>query len=94
MAVVSNEVSMNYSLFSVLFKQYVGTNFVSYLQSIRLEEARRLLRETDLRINEIGRKVGFADDKNFLKVFKAAQGVTPNEYRRACQYAENNSEKV
>lgn len=93
MAVVSNEVSMNYSLFSVLFKQYVGTNFVSYLQSIRLEEACRLLRETDLRINEIGRKVGFADDKNFLKVFKAAQGVTPNEYRRASQYAESGEKK-
>ena len=88
MAVVSNEVSMNYSLFSVLFKQYVGTNFVSYLQSIRLEETRRLLRETDLRINEIGRRVGFTDDKNFLKVFKAAQGITPNEYRRASQYSE------
>ena len=86
MAVVSNEVSMNYSLFSVLFKQYVGTNFVSYLQSIRLQEARRLLRETDLRINEIGRRVGFTDDKNFLKVFKSAQGITPNEYRRASQY--------
>lgn len=88
MAVVSNQVSMNYSLFSLLFKQYVGTNFVAYLQNLRLDEARRLLRETDLRVNEIGRKVGFADDKNFLKVFKTACGVSPSEYRKNQQFAE------
>lgn len=83
MAMVSNEVSMNYSLFSLLFKQYTGTNFVSYLQKLRLDEARRLLTETDWKVNEIGRRVGFADDKHFLKVFKAAIGLSPTEYRRA-----------
>lgn len=88
MALVSNEVDMNYSLFSLLFKQYVGTNFVAYLQGLRLTEAKRLLRETDLRVNEIGRRVGFTDDKNFLKVFKSAEGVSPTEYRRASQFGQ------
>lgn len=88
MAIVSNQVNMNYSLFSLLFKQYVGTNFVSYLQRLRLNEAKRLLRETNLRVNEIGRRVGFSDDKNFLKVFKASEGVSPSEYRRAGQFAD------
>lgn len=88
MALVSNEVDMNYSLFSLLFKQYVGTNFVAYLQGLRLTEAKRLLRETDLRVNEIGRRVGFTDDKNFLEVFKSAEGVSPTEYRRASQFGQ------
>lgn len=83
MTMVSNEVSMNYSLFSLLFKQYTGTNFVSYLQKLRIEEAQRLLTATDWRVNEIGRRVGFVDDKHFLKVFKAAAGCSPTEYRRA-----------
>lgn len=83
MAVVSNYVSMNYSLFSLLFKQYTGTNFVSYLQELRIREMRRLLETTDLRVNEIGRKVGFLDEKHFLKVFKAATGFSPTEYRKA-----------
>lgn len=88
MATVSNQVNMNYSLFSLLFKQYVGTNFVNYLQKLRLNEAKQLLRETDLRVNEIGRRVGFSDDKNFLKVFKASEGVSPSEYRRTGQFSD------
>ena len=83
MAVVSNEVSMNYSLFSLLFKQYTGANFVSYLQELRIKETCRLLETTDWRVNEIGRKAGFSDEKHFLKVFKAATGFTPTEYRKA-----------
>lgn len=85
MAVVSNEVSMNYSLFSLLFKQYMGSNFVSFLQTLRVEEAKRLLVQTDYRVGEIGRRVGFVDDKNFMKVFKQNTSVTPTEYRKASQ---------
>lgn len=83
MAVVSNQVSMNYSLFSLLFKQYTGKNFVNYLQNLRVNEACRLLEETDWRVNEIGRRSGFTDDKHFLKTFKAAAGMSPTDYRKS-----------
>lgn len=83
MTVVSNHVSMNYSLFSLLFKQYTGVNFSGYLQELRIGEAKRLLEETDWRVNEICRRAGFSDDKHFLKVFKAAVGFSPTEYRRS-----------
>ena len=83
MAQVSNHVSMNYSLFSLLFKQYTGFNFVSYLQKQRMDEAKKLLVTTDWLVNEIGRRVGFADEKRFLKVFKASVGLSPTEYRKS-----------
>lgn len=83
MAEVSNRVSMNYTLFSTLFKQYTGVNFVTYLQNLRIEESRRLLGTTDWRIYEVGRRAGFADDKHFLKTFKAATGFSPTEYRKS-----------
>lgn len=82
MAIVSNQVSMNYSLFSFLFKQYTGVNFVNYLQNLRIEESKRLLQETDWKVNEISFRCGFQDDKHFLKVFKASAGVSPTEWRR------------
>lgn len=82
MAMVSNEVSMNYSLFSVLFKQYTGKNFVTFLQNLRVDEAKRLLLETDMRVNEICAKVGFTGEKHFLKVFKASVGVSPGDFRK------------
>ncbi len=83
MAEVSNRVSMNYSLFSTLFKQYTGVNFVNYLQNLRIEETKRLLETTDWRVSEIGRRSGFTDDKHFLKTFKSVTGFSPTEYRKS-----------
>ncbi len=85
MAVVSNHISMNYSLFSYLFKEYTGNNFVNYLKGIRMEEAKRLLAETDLRIIEISAKVGYDNEKHFMKIFKTSCGVSPSEYRKNVQ---------
>ncbi len=82
MAVVSNHISMNYSLFSYSFKQYTGSNFVNYLKDIRMREARRLLAETDMRIIEISQRVGYDNEKHFMKIFKASCGVSPSEYRK------------
>lgn len=83
MAEVSNRVSMNYSLFSTLFKQYTGHNFVNYLQNLRIDEAKRLLETTDWYIYEIGRRAGFTDDKHFLKIFKSTTGFSPSDYRKS-----------
>lgn len=82
MAVVSNYISMNYSLFSYLFKEYTGSNFVNYLKGIRMEEAKKLLAETDMRIIEISQQVGYDNEKHFMKIFKASVGVSPSEYRK------------
>ncbi len=82
MAVVSNYVSMNYSLFSYSFKQYTGKNFVNYLKEIRIAKAKELLSQTDLKVMEISQKVGYENDKHFMKTFKALCGVSPREYRK------------
>ncbi len=85
MAVVSNEISMNYSLFSFMFKQYTGSNFVNYLKEIRISEAKRLLGDTDMKIVEISQAVGYENEKHFMKTFKSMCGVSATEYRRNMQ---------
>lgn len=82
MAVVSNYVSMNYSLFSIAFKEYTGVNFVNYLKLIRIQEAKRLLEETEDKILDISKKVGYENEKHFMKTFKKMCGVSPSEYRK------------
>ncbi len=86
MAVVSNHISMNYSLFSYAFKQYTGNNFVNFLKDIRMEKAKELLENTDLRIVEISQKIGYENEKHFMKIFKVTCGVSPTEYRKNMQY--------
>ncbi|MBQ7359013.1 MAG: response regulator [Lachnospiraceae bacterium] len=85
MAVVSNEISMNYSLFSFMFKQYTGSNFVNYLKEIRIGEAKKLLGDTDMKIVEISQAVGYENEKHFMKTFKSMCGVSATEYRRNVQ---------
>lgn len=86
MAVVSNHISMNYSLFSYVFKQYTGNNFVNYLKEIRIQEAKRLLEETDMKVIDISCRVGYENEKHFMKTFKATLGVSPTEYRKNMQF--------
>lgn len=92
MAMVSNYVSMNYSLFSIAFKNYTGVNFVNYLKKIRIEEAKKLLEETEMKVQEIGKAVGYENDKHFMKTFKSLCGVSPSEYRRNCCCTEETTE--
>ncbi|SFH69254.1 Two-component response regulator, YesN/AraC family, consists of REC and AraC-type DNA-binding domains [Pseudobutyrivibrio sp. OR37] len=82
MAVVSNHISMNYSLFSTEFKNVTGTNFITYVKDLRMGEAKRLLSDTDLKVNEISAKVGYDNEKHFMKSFKAYVGVSPSEFRK------------
>lgn len=89
MAVVSNEVSMNYSLFSLAFKEYTGTNFVNYLKELRMEKAKEYLQHSELRISEISQNVGYENEKHFMKIFKAMYGISPTEYRKSVQLKKN-----
>ncbi len=94
MAVVSNCISMNYSLFSLNFKQYTGMNFVNYLKKIRVDEAKRLLEETDEKIIDISQMVGYENDKHFMKIFKSVCGVSPSEYRKNSWYQKKDKKEV
>jgi len=81
MAIVSNRIQMNYSMFSFVFKQYTGKNFVNYLRDLRMEEAKKMLRDTDLKVTEISDRVGYGNPKHFMKTFKNLYGVSPSEFR-------------
>ena len=82
MTFISNYVSMNYSVFSLDFKEYTGKNFVDYIKEVRLKAAKKLLDETDMKVIEISSAVGYDNDKHFLKTFKNYYRVTPSEYRK------------
>lgn len=79
--VIADKYFINYSYLSYIFKKQTGVNFYSYLLDIRLNEAMRLLRSTNLSINEIALDVGYPDSKNFHHLFKKHVGVAPNKYR-------------
>ena len=62
-------------------KQILGETPGSLLRRMRIEEARRVLLNSDLQIAEVAYKVGFIDPAHFTRVFRAQVGVTPSELR-------------
>ena len=79
---VSSEVGLSAAYFSVLFKKSEGEGFAKYLINLRVEEAKRLLREGNDSVAEICRKVGYNDLKHFTHTFEKVTGVKPATYRK------------
>lgn len=68
--------------FSTLFKKETGSGFAEFLAKVRMDKAKELLKETDLRVDDVCRDVGYSDLKHFAKSFKKATGLKPGEYRK------------
>ncbi len=67
---------------SKMFPKYATITYRDYLQSIRVERAKRELTRTDHMISDIAVKHGFSDSKAFSKAFRKKYGVLPSEYRK------------
>jgi len=68
-----------------LFKESYGMTPGQYVHHIRHQEAKRLLNETDLKVEMVGKRVGYGDLHHFSHIFKKLQGVSPRDYRKMCQ---------
>lgn len=79
---VSGHVQLNSSYFSALFKKRVGMGFAEYVLDLRIQEAKRLLVETNLTVANIAVMVGYHDPKHFAKLFRKVCQIKPNEYRK------------
>lgn len=64
-----------------LFKRTYGIYFNEFLLQLRVNEAKRLLRQTDLRVYEVAERVGFSNPDYFVTQFEKLERVTPGEYR-------------
>lgn len=67
-----------------LFKRHLGTTPYEYLMRYRITRAKELLAETDLRVGQIARSVGFNSESNFSYRFSRMVGQSPREYRASC----------
>lgn len=79
---VARVVNLSSVYFSGLFKKEMGENFVDYLNRVRIDAAKVLLKDVRNNIGEIVEQCGFSDTRYFAKIFKRSVGITPSDYRK------------
>ncbi len=66
---------------NIVFQKLTGSTPMEYLARLRMERAKTLLRETDIKVIDIAFECGFNSSQYFANTFKHATGMTPSEYR-------------
>ncbi len=79
---IADKLFIHEAYFSKLFNEQVGEGVSSYLNGVRIEKAKNLLRYSDDQLKHVSSKVGFSTQSYFNKVFKQLVGVSPLVFRK------------
>lgn len=74
---------MNEGYLSGRFKQETGMNFSAYVEKVRMDKARELLRTGNMTIKEIAENTGYTSENSFCRAFKRVTGMSTSEWRNA-----------
>jgi AraC-like DNA-binding protein len=78
---LSKMFNLNRSHLHRLFKSQTGKSVEDFIIYVRLQEAKRFLRETSFSVTDISHLVGYNNYPSFFRMFKTNEGITPTEYR-------------
>lgn len=78
---VANYVHMNPSYFSRHFKETVGISFTDYITNIKIDKAKYLLRNSDMKVYAISSLLGYTSVQYFSTLFRKITGQTPQEFK-------------
>ncbi|GBG11774.1 AraC family transcriptional regulator [Paenibacillus agaridevorans] len=83
LTLLSDRFQISPKYLSQLFKESIGQNFSEFLIGLRIDYAKRLLRETDMTVQYISEMMGYANPTSFIRVFKKMVGLSPGQYRES-----------
>lgn len=80
-AMIAEQLGITPSYMSKLFKEQTGEALPDYINKVRLEKAKSLLRDEKLNISDAAVKVGYLNSNALIRSFKKYEGVTPGKYK-------------
>ncbi len=84
---VADKFELTTTRLSVEFKENVHMTPSDYLTMLRMEQAKKLLKQTDISIKDVCTQVGYSDVSSYIRKFKQYAGVTPLQYRQSARNA-------
>ncbi len=78
----ARQVYLSPSHFSHLFKKETGVTFIEFVTAVRLDQAKKLLRTTNVPVEVIAQQTGFGTGSYFATTFRRLQGQSPRSYRQ------------
>ncbi|WP_342439598.1 response regulator transcription factor [Paenibacillus sp. FSL L8-0436] len=79
---IAKHLHVNSAYLGQRIKKHCGSSFNEFLHEYRIEEAKKLLRRTDMCISDVAGRVGYSDADFFAAKFKALNGVSPSVYKK------------
>lgn len=79
---------------SRLFKDSLGINYSDYLNEVRLDHCKKLLRHSTESISEIALKCGFQSLSQFNRRFRDSESISPRQYRNSYEFSEITIEQL
>ncbi len=79
---ISEQVNVSTSYVSKVFKEEYGMGVVEYMNWLRIDNAKKIMRTQQLTVKEIAEKVGFTSDIHFIRIFKKYENTTPGVYQK------------
>ena len=79
---VANEVALSNNHFCTIFSQETGVTFTEYITMLRIEKAKELLRDQQMRTSDVAASIGYNDPHYFSYLFKKYMDMSPRDFRK------------
>ena len=80
---ISERFNVSTAYISRIFKRYTGVNYKDYIISLRIEQAKKLLRENDvMKVKDVSEAVGYTNVNSFIRMFEKREGFSPEIYKK------------
>lgn len=80
-SMIADELHVSLPYLSTLFKMETGQTLVKYVTSYRMEQARLLLENSNMKIADVAERVGYLNTSYFISLFRNREGCSPQQYR-------------